>query len=88
MTSGAACLNESISHYLEPVAEIAMWKSCLRSIVLLFAIVALPCSVGSADDAAFERTRDVIYGRKHGTALTMDVFTPQEKANGAAPRSY
>ena len=61
-----------------------MWKSCLRSIVLLFAIVALPCSVGSADDAAFERTRDVIYGRKHGTALTMDVFTPQEKANAAA----
>lgn len=28
--------------------------------------------------ASFERTEDVIYGRKHGVALTMDVFRPQE----------
>src|SRR5439155_13622073 len=27
------------------------------------------------------RTRDVIYGRKYGLALTLDVFTPK-KANG------
>src|SRR5262249_9783926 len=27
---------------------------------------------------------DVIYGRKYGVALTMDVFAPKEKANGAA----
>jgi acetyl esterase/lipase len=27
---------------------------------------------------------DVIYGRKFGTALTMDVFTPKKDANGAA----
>jgi acetyl esterase/lipase len=27
---------------------------------------------------------DVIYGRKFGTALTMDVFTPRKDANGAA----
>src|SRR5207245_7185856 len=26
----------------------------------------------------------VIYGRKYGTALTMDVFTPKTDANGAA----
>jgi acetyl esterase/lipase len=31
----------------------------------------------------FKRTEDVIYGRKYGVALTMDVFTP-EKPNGAA----
>ena len=31
----------------------------------------------------FKRTEDVIYGRKYGTALTMDVFTPKEQ-NGAA----
>ncbi|MBN9122219.1 MAG: alpha/beta hydrolase [Planctomycetes bacterium] len=30
----------------------------------------------------FTRTEDVIYGRKFGTALTMDVFTPKENANG------
>ncbi len=35
----------------------------------------------AADD--FARQTDVIYGRKHGVALTMDVFTPKD-ANGAA----
>lgn len=33
---------------------------------------------------AATRTRDVIYGRKFGMALTMDVFTPKSGANGAA----
>ena len=33
---------------------------------------------------AVERTEDVIYGRKHGMALTMDVYVPKEKRNGAA----
>jgi len=37
-----------------------------------------------AADEAFTRTEDVIYGRKFGTALTLDVFTPKENANGAA----
>ena len=36
-----------------------------------------------AAQAAVKRTEDVIYGRKFGTALTLDVFTP-EKPNGAA----
>ena len=30
----------------------------------------------------FTRKEDVIYGRKYGLAMTMDVFTPKEKANG------
>jgi acetyl esterase/lipase len=38
----------------------------------------------AADGPAFSRTEDVIYGRKYGTALTMDVFTPKADANGAA----
>ena len=33
---------------------------------------------------AFDRKVDVVYGRKFGTALTMDVFTPKANANGAA----
>ncbi len=37
-----------------------------------------------AADEAFTRTEDVIYGRKYGTALTLDVFTPKQNANGAA----
>ncbi len=40
------------------------------------------CSFSVAADN-FTRKEDVIYGRKFGTALTMDVFTPNEKANGA-----
>ncbi|HJT31782.1 MAG TPA: alpha/beta hydrolase, partial [Pirellulales bacterium] len=31
----------------------------------------------------YTRTEDVVYGRKHGMALTMDVFTPKESANGS-----
>lgn len=40
--------------------------------------------VRGADEAPFTRKEDVIYGRKFGTALTMDVFTPKKDANGAA----
>jgi enterochelin esterase-like enzyme len=32
--------------------------------------------------ANYTRTEDVIYGRKHGVALTMDVLAPKGKANG------
>jgi len=35
------------------------------------------------DQAAFDHKVDVVYGRKFGTALTMDVFTPKANANGA-----
>jgi acetyl esterase/lipase len=37
-----------------------------------------------ADEPRFRRTEDVIYGRKFGTALTLDVFAPTGKRNGAA----
>ncbi|APW63554.1 alpha/beta hydrolase [Paludisphaera borealis] len=43
-----------------------------------------PGTIQAAEEAAFTRTEDVVYGRKHGMALTMDVFTPKEHANGAA----
>src|SRR5262249_40793714 len=35
-------------------------------------------------EPTFTRQADVIYGRKYGTALTMDAFTPKKNANGAA----
>ena len=41
--------------------------------------VLFSASLARADEPAFDRKEDVIYGRKFGTALTMDVFTP--KAN-------
>ena len=33
----------------------------------------------SSEGVEFTRTEDVIYGRKHGTALTMDVITPEKQ---------
>lgn len=56
---------------------------------LRLALLALPLLLGLAPAAAqpaptYTRAEDVIYGRKFGTALTMDVFTPKAKANGAA----
>jgi len=49
--------------------------------------VLTPCQSPSsqpADLPAYTRAEDVIYGRKYGTALTMDVFTPTQTYNGAA----
>ena len=59
------------------------------SIVWLLAILMVPFAPAMAglraDEApAFTLHQDVIYGRKYGMALTMDVFTPKENANGAA----
>ncbi len=52
---------------------------------LLFAVVLCLVSLRfTSADEPFTRKEDVIYGRKFGTALTMDVFTPKEKANRAA----
>jgi acetyl esterase/lipase len=37
---------------------------------------------GLAADPLFDRKQDVIYGRKFGTALTMDIFTPKNERKG------
>src|SRR5690242_6967707 len=37
----------------------------------------------AAPASAVPARQEVIYGRKYGTALTMDVFTPAKGANGA-----
>jgi acetyl esterase/lipase len=47
-------------------------------------ITAGPVLAAGAKDKPYTRKEDVIYGRKFGTALTMDVFTPKKNANGAA----
>jgi acetyl esterase/lipase len=44
--------------------------------------LALLIQAPPPDAAAFNRTQDVIYGRKFGTALTMDVFQPKTNPNG------
>ena len=46
---------------------------------------AAPAKAAAKDDGApHTRKQDVVYGRKHGVALTLDVFTPKKDPNGAA----
>jgi acetyl esterase/lipase len=47
--------------------------------ILAFALI----SSASAQNAGPEIVADVVYGRKFGMALTLDVFKPAGKANGA-----
>lgn len=52
--------------------------------VLLAVLICLISIRSVFADEPFTRREDVIYGRKFGTALTMDVFTPKETPNRAA----
>jgi len=54
----------------------ARWLLSLLTLVVV-------ATAAFAQNVPFTRTDDVIYGRKFGLAMTMDVFTPKEKANGA-----
>ncbi len=52
-------------------------STCVLWLAALVPLLALP--VHAAEEPAnFTRTEDVVYGRKDGTALTLDVFTPAE----------
>jgi acetyl esterase/lipase len=53
----------------------------LRHLPLLALILALP--VGAFAENQYQRTEDVIYGRKFGTALTLDVFQPEKPTGGS-----
>jgi acetyl esterase/lipase len=54
-----------------------------RAWLLALVLVLGAVPVRAADEAEVVRQQDVIYGRKWGLAMTMDVFTPKN-ANGAA----
>jgi acetyl esterase/lipase len=58
------------------------WALALLGLVMLSPAASV--AVGAADEPPYTRTEDVIYGRKYGTALTLDVFRPRREANGAA----
>ena len=51
----------------------------MKHLSTVIALLALAVSLSAAE---VKRTEDLIYGRKFGTALTMDVFEPENK-NGA-----
>jgi acetyl esterase/lipase len=52
-------------------------------LALLLSALALPATARQTPPE-YTRQEDVIYGRKVGVALTMDVFKPKANANGAA----
>lgn len=55
------------------------------TVITLLAILmsSFVADCADAQDKNYTRQRDIIYGRKHGVVLTMDVFTPSDNANGA-----
>jgi len=55
----------------------------IRSVAVAF-VAILGSLPAVADEPAYNRTEDVIYGRKYGTALTLDVFKPKRETKGAA----
>ena len=57
---------------------------CRKLGPLFLAIASIPWMFSGAvradDKPAYDRKEDVVYGRKFGTALTLDVFTPKANA--------
>ena len=62
-------------------AEATMTRTAATAALLA---ALLPPAARADDGPGYTRQEDVIYGRKDGTALTMDVFRPKAAANGAA----
>lgn len=52
-----------------------------KLLATLYVLIPL-LTVHAGEEQTFTRQKDVIYGRKYGLALTMDVFTPKKDANG------
>jgi acetyl esterase/lipase len=69
------------------IAGAAIIALCVRALAddgsRAKAKVAVQAPVAAQTEPSFTRKEDVIYGRKYGTALTMDVFTPKKDVNGA-----
>ena len=59
-------------------------RAFMKKMLVALVFGMLLATAGAANEPTFTRTEDAIYGRKFGTALTMDVFTPVKGANGAA----
>jgi acetyl esterase/lipase len=56
----------------------------MKSVILSLLIVAtLLCTPAARATEGVDIVPDVVYGHKHGMALTLDVYKPQQNANGA-----
>jgi len=61
---------------------ILTWQLIMNLKILCFACLSFAVSCSHAT-AEVQITPDVVYGHKLGLAMTLDVFAPREKANGA-----
>ena len=59
-----------------------MRKHLQSTVLTCLAVLLTSSAIRAEDEVTYNRTRDVIYGRKDGLALTMDVIAPKEKPNG------
>jgi acetyl esterase/lipase len=62
------------------LAQPPTYAGNVRDLVLAF---RAPQEAPQREQLPYRRTRDIIYGRDHGMALTMDVFEPTGKKTGA-----
>ena len=52
-------------------------------LLLMMGLLMIPVAhLQGQEKVGFQRQKEIIYGRKHGLAMTMDVFAPKDKANG------
>jgi acetyl esterase/lipase len=59
-----------------------MRKLLQSPLLACLAVLLAARAIDAEDVSSYVRTRDVIYGRKAGLALTMDVVVPKEQPNG------
>jgi acetyl esterase/lipase len=69
-------MDRGCDHYMARI------RFSFLGMVLLLLLTASPSY--AAQHRVYSHQKDVIYGRKFGTALTLDVFTPEKDSNGAA----
>jgi acetyl esterase/lipase len=68
-----------------PARELDMRSLGTRFLLGCFVAAAWSAAaVRLGDRRPYTHRQDVVYGRKDGAALTLDVFTPKARANGAA----
>lgn len=66
-------------HFPDAVVSVLAMKRIALILALFLALTVASTTLRAAD---YKRTEDVVYGRKFGTALTLDVIQP-ERPNGA-----
>src|SRR5260370_33042919 len=71
----------SLSKY-EVMAQIGRRTQPMKELLINLVALLASCSLWAQTNVDFKRAEDIIYGRKFGTALTLDAFEPA-KLNGA-----